>query len=152
MNDPFLLCAKHHFIISRSYSKRALQCNQAVVGKFILIALQLVLDLRGIDRNVYPILYEGSTEDSVLATAQRKNDIQFCRAICIKKKYKAFLLGNMTVAAEMYELYQKLPVGSNGESMLFNDQPRRSCCGLFNNRIYILSHSYRNFTHGGEIH
>eukprot|EP00804_Cyclotella_cryptica_P005744 CCRYP_000079-RE/>CCRYP_000079-RE protein AED:0.10 eAED:0.10 QI:211/1/0.88/1/0.5/0.33/9/0/1307 len=99
----------------QAYSKRALQSQQHVVGTYLIAAHQQAFDFMGVEENAYSLYFVGMTEDSCFDTAYRNNQLSICRYICQKRKYVAFWTGDMDVAAKMYELSKRFPLGSNGK-------------------------------------
>jgi hypothetical protein len=122
----------------QSYAKRAFQCNQGFVGKALTILLQLAsisikvmrvrvyflfsdssstfsqaFDFMGIEENAFSLNFPGMTEESCFASARENNESSICRYICCKRKYTAFWTGDLDMAAQMYELSQGYPMGSN---------------------------------------
>lgn len=58
----------------------------------------------GIEQNAFVPYKPGMTEESCLTTARQNNEISTCRFICYKRKYSAFLRGDMETAAKMYDI------------------------------------------------
>jgi len=54
------------------------------------------------------------TEESCFRHCHNNNEISTCRVICYKKKYVAFLTGDLDAAAKMIELFKEYPLGSTG--------------------------------------
>lgn len=129
----------------QAYSKRALQCQQHVVGSYLIATHQQAFDFMGVEENAYSLYFVGMTEDSCFDTACRNNQFSICRYICQKRKvslvnqqfdmkkmdrqnnfpvclvvaphvkHVAFWTGDMDVAVEMYELSKRFPLGSNAK-------------------------------------
>ncbi|KAL7484100.1 hypothetical protein ACHAW6_009743 [Cyclotella cf. meneghiniana] len=99
----------------QAYSKRALQCQQHVVGSYLITTHQQAFDFMGVEENAYSLYFVGMTEDSCFDTACRNNQFSICRYICQKRKHVAFWTGDMDVSVEMYELSKRFPLGSNAK-------------------------------------
>jgi len=99
-----------------SYARRAFQCNQVFLWRSLAVLRQLALDLMGVTENAFlPFSNTGMTEDSFFAECRENNEISMCRMICLKKKYVAFLTGELDTAAEMYDIFEAhFRVGNNG--------------------------------------
>ncbi|KAL7539058.1 hypothetical protein ACHAXR_009003, partial [Thalassiosira sp. AJA248-18] len=94
-----------------SYAKWALPFNQLHVWKTVIIMNQLTLDLMGIEQNAFLPYVSGVTEETCYTSARENSEISICRLICHKRKYVAFLTGNLDTAADMHDLcmeYNKL--------------------------------------------
>eukprot|EP00804_Cyclotella_cryptica_P027830 CCRYP_009244-RA/>CCRYP_009244-RA protein AED:0.13 eAED:0.13 QI:0/0.87/0.66/1/0.25/0.22/9/246/899 len=89
-----------------AYSKRAFQCQQ-----------QLAFDFMGVEENAYSLYFSGMTEESCFDASCRNNHSAICRYICQKRKHVAFWTGDMDVAAQMYELSKRFPLGSNARQV-----------------------------------
>jgi len=98
----------------QSYAKRAFQCNQRNCWISSVILHQLSLDLMGIEQNAFSHYPNGMTEDSCFRHCLSNNVISICRFICLKKKYVAFLTGDLDAAANMFNLSKNYPLGSTG--------------------------------------
>jgi hypothetical protein len=72
----------------RTYSKRALQCQQNVVGTYLITAHQHAFDLMGVEENAFSLYFVGMTENSCFDTALRNNQLSICRYICQKRKVR----------------------------------------------------------------
>ena len=77
---------------------------------------QLTLDLTGVDQNSFSHFSNETTEDSCFANCLQNNWMSMCRPIWLKKKYVAFLKGDMIAAAKMYDQEQEYPRGSIGKT------------------------------------
>ena len=73
---------------------------------------QLTLDLTGVDQNAFSHFSNETTEESCLANCLQNNRMSMCKIIWLKKKYAAFLKGDLIAAAKIYEQEQDYPRGS----------------------------------------
>ena len=69
----------------------------------------------GIEQNAFLAYSDGMTEDSCFTHCRDNKITSMCRLICCKKKYVAFLTGNMDTSARMFDLYHDFAVGPVGE-------------------------------------
>lgn len=98
----------------QAYSKRAFQCGQRPAWLSFIVFHQLTLDLMGIEQNAFLAYSDGMTEDSCFTHCRDNKITSMCRLICCKKKYVAFLTGNMDTSARMFDLYHDFAVGPVG--------------------------------------
>lgn len=81
----------------------------------ILTKHQLTLDLMGVSKNSFSPFSNEATEDSCFVQCCINHEVSLCRLICSKKKYVAFFVGDLDLAAKMCErTRQDFPKGPTG--------------------------------------
>jgi len=102
----------------RVYIRRAIQYNQMVTAKSLVVLHEQILILMGSKESSFSIFFN-SQEDTIYQDALEKNEISTCRYILFKRKFVAFFYGDMDAAAVVFEMGsdqqgQEKEIGANG--------------------------------------
>ena len=93
--------------------RRCKQRGQKFIGINISIIHEVALKLIGSSEKSCALFFD-TTEERIFTDAREKKQMGLCRAILLRRKYVAFFLGQMSAAADFFELSLSFPIGGNG--------------------------------------
>ena len=70
----------------------------------------------GSNESSYSTFFD-SREETCFYEARQNNEVSICRFILFKRKYVAFLSGDMNTASDMLEMCLEYPIGENGRQV-----------------------------------